>query len=696
MTRSRSRRSLSLIPRPGTYRNRPVLEALEPRLCLATSQTIAAGIDALAMGDVNGDQVVDIAVARHQGRHQLVTIYSGWGKPAATTTGFAALPLVTLVDPLGLGSGPLDVALGDFTGDGVSDLAVAATSSHGRAPKIEVWSFQITAASPVNSPVNPVVLSGPFTPAGMSGATGFHLAAADLTGLGRDQLIVAPGGPGQHAIEALAYNTASSTWSVARTISDVPVCMKLGLSISAGDLTNDGAPDLVVGSKASGRVSVYDGALGQWVWTTSPLGKGAQDIRVAVVSGEGNTGAFVATSFTKQGGPRVAVVPYQGVASKDVQLVKSPGAGALVPLGGGYVYQRSTVQNPQSQFPTSNGPVTPTVLFGATGGDKLVIQGFKTQTVPSPLDVYVEPLWKPSTAGFTPLQPEQDPSATGQKHDSSSIDSIPINLVALPKIVYHSPYEIQLPPVSGVTPFNQGLLPYTSVETTPQGGWGPQKVPNVPPTVPSTLSAAQAADWLRERVISAYASFLGVDYQHHHDPSWQPEQGSPWEITATVAYQSQGIDCTNYTAYAYADALGISMNSDTATQALISPQDLQGTVIPTSMLPYIQFQTITKWSSYNDLISQLEPGDILYIDGNPSNPTQTTHAITWLGQYGVDAATGQMVPLVIDSTGITPPHIDSNNHVVPEGVQIRPFGDANSPNSWYFTHLDHVLRIIAN
>ena len=193
------------------------------------------------MGDVNGDQVVDIAGRPAPGRPQMVTIYSGWGQPASTTTGFASLPLVTLVDPLGVGSGPLDLALGDFTGDGVSDLAVAATSSHGGAPKIEVWSFQITAASPVNSPVIPVVLSGPFTPAGMSCATGFHLAAADLTGLGRDQLIVAPGGPGQHAIEALAYDTASSTWSVARTISNVPVSMKLGLSLSAGDLTDDGA-----------------------------------------------------------------------------------------------------------------------------------------------------------------------------------------------------------------------------------------------------------------------------------------------------------------------------------------------------------------------------------------------------------------------------------------------------------------------
>ena len=92
----------------------------------------------------------------------------------------------------------------------------------------------------------------------------------------------------------------------------------------------------------------------------------------------------------------------------------------------------------------------------------------------------------------------------------------------------------------------------------------------------------------------------------------------------------------------------------------------------------------------------LEPGDILYIDGNPADPTQPTHTITWLGQYGVHAASGKMVPLVIDATGITPPYIDSNDHVVPEGVQIRPFGNVGSLNSWYFTHLDHVLRIIAN
>ena len=73
----------------------------------------------------------------------------------------------------------------------------------------------------------------------MSGATGFHLAAADVTGLGRDQIIVAPGGSGQHTLTALAYDPSTTSWTVARTVADVPVKMSYGVSISAGDVTGD-------------------------------------------------------------------------------------------------------------------------------------------------------------------------------------------------------------------------------------------------------------------------------------------------------------------------------------------------------------------------------------------------------------------------------------------------------------------------
>ena len=137
------------------------------------------------------------------------------------------------------------------------------------------------------------------------------------------------------------------------------------------------------------------------------------------------------------------------------------------------------------------------------------------------------------------------------------------------------------------------------------------------------------------------------------------------------------------------------MTGDTTQQSLISPTNPNGTTIPQTLLSSgaVSISTITHWTSYANLISQLEPGDILYIHGNPSDPTQVTHAITWLGIYGVDK-NHQGIPLVIDSTGITPAHVNSNDQVIPEGVEIRPFGPPGSVNAWYYDNLDHVLRFI--
>jgi len=218
---------------------------------------------------------------------------------------------------------------------------------------------------------------------------------------------------------------------------------------------------------------------------------------------------------------------------------------------------------------------------------------------------------------------------------------------------------------------------------------------------------------LQERVIAAYASFLGVDYQHHHDPLWAPTQQDPWNVTGTLAYQSQGVDCTNFTAAAYADALGIQMSGDTTTQSDIAAGNtfLNGQVAPgpnyirlptnadgspSSIDSRINVQTFSPadWgNTYQGLVNMLQPGDILFIDGKPGG--HVTHAITWLGQFGVDS-NGEYQHLIIDSTGITPQHVDSNNRIIPEGVQIRPFADGNAktPNTWYFADIDHVMRII--
>ena len=167
---------------------------MEPRLCLsAVSQAPAgSGVDSIALGEVNGDQIADVAVASHQKGKYQVAIYSGAGQAVTgPATGYAPKILATIADPFSTTAGPLDVALGDFTGAGVSELAISSRYSD----QISVWAFQQSpnaiADGPLNQPVTPVAM-GSFTPAGFQSGKGINLAAVSLTSNGIYQLVAAP------------------------------------------------------------------------------------------------------------------------------------------------------------------------------------------------------------------------------------------------------------------------------------------------------------------------------------------------------------------------------------------------------------------------------------------------------------------------------------------------------------------------
>ncbi len=684
---------------------------MEARLCLSAGAAgararAASGVDAIAMGDVNGDQVADIAVASHRNGKYEVTLYSGLGQPdSSLASGNASKVLATIDDPFKPAAGPLDVALGDFDGGGLAELAISARNSD----QIAVYTFRpnVDASGPLNATVTPIKVGSPFTPSGLNAAKGINVAAVDIGGTGLYQLVAAPAAKGPSEVVVLSYGKQSG-WQTQQILNDIPVRATRGLSVSAGDLAGNGDADVVVGSQTNGQVAVYDLALQRWTWTFSPFGTNVKGIRVAVdlSEGVGEAGSIVVTAG--QGRSQAVIVPWRGTPQA-FQLAASPGPGQYVPLGAGYVFRPSTIVAPTDpqQAPYANGPATPAVFFAATGGSHLVLQDFATsaaggssaaQLAPSPADTFVEPLWGDQGRGFIPLQVQSDPDATGQPASTNPL--VPrINLVALPKDVYNSPFSIDL---SGLpSSITAGLEDTSSLLSTTTDPWGPAKELNAPPTV----GALTNADTLRARVIAAYASFLGVDYQHHHDPRWSPTQQGPWNITGTVAYQSQGVDCTNFTAAAYADALGILMPSATGAQASITsnsdiyiPGNSNGFTGP-SVAPYIHVQTFRSndWGgTYQGLVNFLKPGDILFIDGKPGG--KVTHAITWLGSYGVDANGKYTGRLVIDSTGITPQHVDSNNRIIPEGVHIRPFLDGadGAPNTWYFKDLDHVLRIVQN
>src|SRR5439155_2061335 len=131
---------------------------------------------------------------------------------------------------------------------------------------------------------------------------------------------------------------------------------------------------------------------------------------------------------------------------------------------------------------------------------RLIVQGFTAKNTPSRDDTYAEPLWGSPGLGFQPLQPRKDAATGGnaaQPTDLPADAGVPSNLIAYPKIDYTSPYSIDLSGAPSTT--HDGLFPYTSLVANWVGTWGPAKVANTPPQLPTSAGT----DWLRQRVLAA-------------------------------------------------------------------------------------------------------------------------------------------------------------------------------------------------
>lgn len=250
---------------------------------------------------------------------------------------------------------------------------------------------------------------------------------------------------------------------------------------------------------------------------------------------------------------------------------------------------------------------------------------------------------------------------------------------------YQSPYQLQLRHSEQelTTGFNQ--VPWTSPDlesdiphhewyshTVRQklGSWGPHA--RQYPAAPGL--ERRSVEWLQDRVIFSAARWIGLPYQHHHIPSWNPPEGWPWK---QVAYgkNSPGIDCSNFSSFNYNYGLGIKLDTG------IKQQAERTAVRGPGGRGILQLERIEK-TGYDELIQTLQPADLLYIRNNGG---KLAHVIMFLGQA---ATSPDGTPLIIDSTGGG--HVDCNDNAIPIGVHLRPF----SPKSWYYNSFAHAHRIV--
>jgi predicted NUDIX family NTP pyrophosphohydrolase len=179
----------------------------------------------VAVGDFNGDGVQDLAVANELSANVSVLLGNGDGTFQAVVN-------------FGAGNFPSSVAVGDFNGDGAQDLAVANNSSNNVSVLLGNGDGTFTAAVNFGA-----------------GARPFSVAVGDFNGDGVQDLAVANEGTSAFFTDgnvsvllgngdgtfqaAVNFGAGSNPWSV-----------------TVGDFNGDGAQDLAVANHHSANVSV--------------------------------------------------------------------------------------------------------------------------------------------------------------------------------------------------------------------------------------------------------------------------------------------------------------------------------------------------------------------------------------------------------------------------------------------------------
>jgi cell wall-associated NlpC family hydrolase len=275
----------------------------------------------------------------------------------------------------------------------------------------------------------------------------------------------------------------------------------------------------------------------------------------------------------------------------------------------------------------------------------------------------------------------------------------------------------------------------------------------------------------QQRLLAVAQSLIGTPYQHLHQPEFAPWQASGysywdgynpptqppgstqwnWNPVSSQAYlnstqglgssdpstttpnqyqfanpylaaygQGQGgIDCTDFAAYIYNEALGIQLNSGTATQIRFNTNnnpyayalDAQGNTLTPTFLESPNFASgnLNQEGDLDTIFAQLNAGDLLYIADQPGGTV--LHVVVWLDQFVMlPDADGNMInaPLVISSHDNTPAIFDTlvltddglpdltvlggdyADYLPPPGVHILPIVSGN----WFYENFSVAMQVL--
>jgi hypothetical protein len=254
----------------------------------------------VAVGDFTGNGVTDYAVGTGPGIAAEVEIISG----STGTLLFSVLPFGTF-------TGGVFVAAGDISGNGVDSLVI--TPDEGGGPRVEIYQYKSGAFTET---ANFYALGNP----GFLG--GLRAAVGDINGDGYADLVVAAGYGGGPVIEAYDGHSLSQGQPVV-LVNDFYAfdpSLRNGVYVAVGDVNGDGYGDIIVGAGPGGgpRVLIISGAI--------LLSQGATAAESDPIAN------FFAGDTNNRGGIRVGVANLDGDQYADVVTGSGQGGGSQVTI----------------------------------------------------------------------------------------------------------------------------------------------------------------------------------------------------------------------------------------------------------------------------------------------------------------------------------------------------------------------------